>query len=429
MADELAIPAPEAPALEGTSLFQPLRLRDFRLVFAGETISLVGDQFHFIALAWLTLQLTSSGLALGSVLMVAAVPRAIFMLAGGALSDRLSPRSLMLWSNVIRGIVVAIVATLVLTGTAELWHLFVLALVFGTVDALFYPAINTIVPMLVGERLLPPANALIQGIQQLAGLIGPAAAGVLVAAVNTGPAFVIDAISFGAAATALVFVAGGRRRPAEAATDVPPERLLSTIATGMRYVWTDSPVRSLVLLSAAINLGFTGPIGVGGPYRADVRFEGGSAAFGIIASGFGAGALAGAVVAGSLRYVPRLGTLTGVIMSGLGIGLALLGSAPNVPVAVAVATLIGLGVGFTNVRVIAWLQARTPEQLRGRVMSVVMLGSVGLAPISLAASGVIIDVGAVTLLFWLAGGLIVAAAGAGFLMGLPRQMLDTKPAG
>jgi len=340
MTEEIVLTADEASAAS-TSLLQPLRVRDFRLLFTGETISLIGDQFHFIALAWLTLQLTSSGVALGTVLMVAAVPRAIFMLVGGALSDRLSPRSLMLWSNIVRGVVVAIVAALVLTGTAQLWHLFVLALIFGTVDALFYPAVNTIVPMLVGERLLPPANALIQGIQQLAGLIGPAAAGVLVAAVNTGPAFVIDAISFGVAATALVFVVGGRRQPRSSGTDQPAERLLSTIGPGMRYVWKDPAVRSLVLLSAAINLGFTGPIGVGIPYLADIRFEGGSAAFGIIASGFGAGALAGAILAGSLRYVPHLGTVTGGIMAGLGLGIALLGNAPNVPVALVVATLIG----------------------------------------------------------------------------------------
>lgn len=426
MTEEIALTAEESPAPH-PSLLAPLGVRDFRLIFTGETVSLLGDQFHFIALAWLTLQLTSSGVALGTVLMVAAVPRAVFMLLGGALSDRLSPRSLMLWSNVIRGVVVAIVAALVLTGTAQLWHLYGLALVFGAVDAMFYPAINTIVPMLVGERLLPPANALIQGVQQLAGLIGPAIAGILVAAVNTGPAFVIDAISFGVAATALVFVVGGRRLPRATGADGASERLLATIGSGMRYVWRDPAVRALVLLSAAINLGFTGPIGVGIPYLADLRFEGGSAAFGIIASGFGAGALAGAVVAGSLRYVPRLGTVTGAIMAALGIGLGLLGNAPNVPFAVVVATAIGIGVGFTNVRVIAWLQARTPDELRGRVMSVVMMGSVGLAPLSLAASGFVIDFGAVSLLFWLAGGLIVAAAMAGWAMGLPSLMLDTEP--
>jgi MFS family permease len=423
MIEEIALTGDEARAAT-PSLLQPLRVRDFRLVFTGETVSLLGDQFHFVALAWLTLQLTSSGLALGTVLMVAAVPRAVFMLLGGALSDRLSPRSLMLWSNVVRGFVVAIVATLVLTGSAQLWHLYGLALVFGAVDAMFYPAIGTIVPMLVSERLLPPANALMQGIRQLTGLVGPAAAGVLVAAVNTGPAFVIDAISFGVAAAALWFVAGGTR-----AAGVPGEArggLMGTIGSGIRYAWHQPAVRSLVLLSAAINLGFTGPISVGIPYLADTRFAGGSAAFGVIASGFGAGALAGAILAGTIGFVPRLGSVSLLIASGLGVALAMLGSAPDVFAATAIAVAIGLGVGFVDVRAIAWLQATTPDELRGRVMSLVFLGSVGLAPVSLAVSGIVIDLGAVTLLFLLAGGVIVAAALAGVWMGLPSQMTDER---
>jgi MFS family permease len=440
--DEITIPMTDGAALEGAPgastesaapgrarMLEPLRQRDFRLVFSGETISLLGDQFHFIALAWLVLQLTGSGVALGTVLMVAAIPRGVFMLLGGALSDRWSPRDLMLWSNVIRGLVVGIVAGLVLTGRAELWHLYILALIFGTVDALFYPAINTIVPMLVGERLLPPANALMQSVQQLAGLVGPAAAGVLVAAVNTGPAFVIDAVSFGVAATALALVVGGRRVPASARDggDPPGERLLATIGSGIRYAFADPAVRALVLVTAAVNLGFTGPISVGLPYLADTRF-GGAIAFGVMGSAFGAGALAGAIAAGSIRYVPRLGYVSLFIVAGLGAGLALLGSAPNVVVAVGIGAVIGLGVGFTNVRLIAWLQGRTPEQYRGRVMSLLMLGSVGLAPLSLAIAGVVIDFGAVSLLFALAGGLIAAAALLAFAMGLPPRMEDLPPA-
>jgi MFS family permease len=140
---------------KGPNLLRPLRVRDFRLLFGGESVSVLGDYFHFVALAWLTLQLTGSGPALGSVLMVAAIPRAVFVLLGGALSDRFSPRSLMLYSNAFRGVVVGILAVLVLTGTAELWHLFIFAGIFGVVDALFYPAVNTILPMLVDEETLP----------------------------------------------------------------------------------------------------------------------------------------------------------------------------------------------------------------------------------------------------------------------------------
>jgi MFS family permease len=414
------------------ALIQPLRERDFRLVFSGEGVSLLGDQFHFVALAWLTLQLTGSGVALGTVLMATAIPRVIFMLVGGAMADRLSPRSLMLGSNALRTVVVGVIAALVLTGNAQLWQLYLLAFIFGVVDAFFHPALNTIVPMLVSERLLSPANALVQVMQQLSGLIGPAVAGLVVAAVNTGPAFAVDAVSFAVATLTMLMVRGGRRAPPSAAPQgaarQPPAGLLANIGSGLAYAWRDPAIRSLILLIAAFNFAFTGPLMVGLPYLADSRFEGGAAAFGFILSAYGAAALAGAVLAGSLRHVPRLGLITLLTAAAMGVGLTFLGNVPSVILAVAAMAAIGLGAGFINVRVVAWLQARTPEAMRGRVMSLVLLGAVGLAPISLAISGAIIDFGAVSLMFAVAGAIVVAAALAGLFAGVPSQMTDQPAA-
>ena len=323
-----ATPAETSPET-GPALLRPLRIRDFRLLFTGETISVLGDQFHFIALTWLALQLTGSGLVLGTVLMTAAIPRAAFMLLGGAFSDRFSPRTLMLLSNVIRGIAVGILAALVLSGRAELWHLYVLAGIFGIVDAFFYPAMNTIVPMLVPERQLAPANAVVQSSMQVMGLIGPAVAGAFIAIVGTGPAFVIDAASFAVAAFAIALIAGGRRS-AQPSAEKPPS-MLQTIAEGLRAAWADRTIRSMVVLIAAFNFAFTGPMSVGLAVLADQQFAGGSAAFGLLLSAFGGGALIGAVVSGSVPRLPRLGTIFMVIAISLGIGLALIGLAPNLP--------------------------------------------------------------------------------------------------
>ena len=422
-----AVPASDARASTdtvetGPALLRPLRSRDFRLLFAGETVSVLGDQFHFVALAWLALQLTGSGLALGTVLMTAAIPRAVFMLVGGAFSDRFSPRSLMLVSNAIRAVVVAILAALVLSGTAELWHLYVLAGTFGVVDAFFYPALSTIVPMLVPNRQLAPANALVQGAQQIMGLVGPALAGLMIALVDTGPAFVIDAASFGVAAVALLLIAGGRRH-ADAAVAGDRPSMLSAIGGGVRAAWSDPAVRSIVLLTAAFNFAFTGPISVGLAFLADHRFDGGSAAFGLLFSAFGGGAVLGAIAAGSLPRVPRLGSILMVIAFALGIGLALIGLAPTLPVALAIIGVMGVLIGFINVQAIAWLQSRTAEAVRGRVMSLVTLGSVGLAPVSLAIAGALIDLGAVTLVFVAGGAIVIVAAIAGVAWGVPTLMV------
>ncbi len=419
-ADALVAPA---ATTSGPPLLRPLRVRDFRLLFSGETISVLGDHFHFVALAWLTLQLTGSGLALGSVLMVAAIPRAVFMLVGGALSDRFSPRSLMLYSNVIRAVLVGIIAALVLTGNVQLWQLYVMGAIFGVVDALFYPAISAILPMLVDETNLAPANALMQGSQQLATLLGPALAGLLVALVQTGPAFAIDSVSFAIAALALLFIVGGRRaaKAAEAAEGADAG-LLTNIRVGFGYAWRDPAVRSLVLLTAAFNFGFTGPLGVGLPFLSEHALGGGSATFGILLSAFGAGALIGAVAAGSIHYVPHLGAVTLTIAVGLGVGLGLIGVAPNVPIGFALLAVMGIGAGFINVHVVSWLQGRTPEEMRGRVMSMVMLGSVGVAPLSYALAGLIVEIGPVPVLFGVAGAIVAVAALIGIASGAAGKM-------
>jgi MFS family permease len=123
-----------------------------------------------------------------------------------------------------------------------------------------------------------------------------------------------------------------------------------------------------------------------------------------------------------LRRVPRLGTTILAIAIGLGVGLGLIGVAPNLPAAFGVLAAMGVGAGFINVQVISWLQGRTAEEMRGRVMSLVMLGAVGLAPISYALAGGTIDLGPVPLMFGVAGAIVVIASLAGFASGVARRM-------
>src|SRR5689334_5977762 len=132
----------------------PLRVRNFQLLWIGEGISLLGDQFYLIALPWLVLQLTGSALALGTVLALASIPRAVFMLVGGAFVDRYSPRSVMFASNFARLILVGVLSVLVLTNTVRLEMLYVFALAFGLADAFYYPAQTAIVPQLLPEEQL-----------------------------------------------------------------------------------------------------------------------------------------------------------------------------------------------------------------------------------------------------------------------------------
>ena len=264
-------------------LWLPLRHRDFRLMWVGQSVSLIGDQCYFVALPWLVLQLTGSGLALGTVLMTAAIPRAVLMLLGGAVSDRFPPRWVMFWSNMVRGAVVVAIALLILLHRLRLWHLYALSFLFGLVEAFFFPAFIAIVAQLVVTEELEPANALAQGSAQVTALVGPAPAGLLIAGAGTAMAFVADALSFLVAAASL-WIMNDDARDQHAPIARARMGFLSGIREGITYVWKDPVIRAVVLISAALNLTFTGPFQVGAPALAHARFPQGPVALGAMLS-------------------------------------------------------------------------------------------------------------------------------------------------
>jgi len=252
---------------------QALKLRDFRLLWLGEAISGLGDQFALIALPWLVLVLTGSGLALGTVVAVMAVPRAVLMVVGGAYTDRFSPRRVMLASNAIRFAVITVLGVIVLAGAAQLWMLYIFALIFGIADAFFFPAQTSIVPALVPGESLGQANAIVQGTAQLTVFVGPAVAGLMIAALGSssnqpstqgiGLALVLDGLSFVVSILTLWLIRGGATKAAELATSV-----VSQIKEGVLFVWNWPSMRLIVILSMAANLLIVGPFEVGIPVLA-----------------------------------------------------------------------------------------------------------------------------------------------------------------
>jgi predicted MFS family arabinose efflux permease len=425
------------------SLVAPLRIRSYRLVWFGESVSLLGDQFHLVALSWLVLGLTGSGLALGTVLLAAALPRVAFVLLGGVLSDRIPPRTLMLGSNLIRAIITTLIAGLVLGTRIEIWHLVLAGALFGTVDAIFYPAMGTIVARLVPEDRLGPANALLQGTQQLMGTVGPAVAGITIAAIGVGAAFVLDAASFAIAAGAiwLVGVTPTAGSPAVIpapddgpAADGPAENdalapaaepahgsMAESMIEGARAVFGDPIMRTLVLLATAFNIAFTGPIVVGLPWLVQVRFVSDATLLGLFYAAFGGGSFIGVLVAGARSRTTGLGGVLLAIALVLGLAVGAIGFSPAPVVGLAL-FVIGVGAGYLNVALVSWVQLRTEPRLLGRTMSFMMFGSVAGAPVSLAIAGVIVDLNA-TALFVGAAGLMIATVVAGLASGLPRRMV------
>lgn len=400
---------------EKNAMLNVLSIRDFRLLFAGVSTSLLGDQFALIATPWLVLQLTGDPLALGIVLALEGLPRALFMLFGGAITDRFSPRIIMLASDMVRFGLAALMATVVFTGVVQMWMLYAFGLGFGLVAGFAVPAGNSIVPMLVEEKDLQAGNSLVMGVGQLVGFVGPVVAGILIGQFSEsffgiGLAFGIDAATFAVSAFTLWLMRGGGELPAS--SDAAQETIWTAILAGLRLVWEDKALRLIFLVIAAVNFLFVGPILVGVPVLADQRLAEGAVAFGLLMSGFAGGNLAGFLVAGVL---PRptgwtMRQLLVALLAGFGLTMGVVGFISWTWVDFGLMLLLGLGNGYVTIILFTWVQTRTPKAMLGRIMSLLMLSSAGLVPVSQAISGA---VGAwnLTVLFVAAGGLIVLMTG------------------
>jgi MFS family permease len=394
-----------------TATRNPFAGRDFRLLWAGETISVLGDQLALIALPWLALVLTGSGLALGSVLALMAVPRALLMLIGGVSVDRFSPRLVMLASNAVRMVAVAAFGIVVLADVAELWMLYAFALVFGVADAFFFPAQTSIVPQLVGPDQLQRANGIVQGTAQASALVGPALAGIVIAALGgdhaaasnaagIAAALLLDAVSFAISLLTLWLM---RARPR---TERAPASVIEDLKAAFRYIGEVPGLRAVIVVSLAANFLIVGPFEVGLPVIAYQRLPEGAAAFGILLSAFGGGSLVGLAL-GAMLPAPRPTRFAFVVLgaTGLaGLGLAILPFVQSTLAAAIVIAASGISLGYGNLHGMTWVQARIAPDLMGRVMSVLMFGSMGLIPVSMLVAGAVVQLS-------LDGMLVVAGVG------------------
>ncbi len=401
---------------EKPSLRSVLGIRDFRLLFIAVSTSLLGDQFALIATPWLVLQLTGDPLALGIVLALEGIPRALFMLLGGAITDRLSPRIIMLTSDIARLVLTALMTTVVLTGIVQMWMLYTFGLGFGLVAGFAVPAGNSIVPRLVPAKDLQTGNSAVMGVSQLVGFVGPTVAGILIGRysdsfLGIGLAFGIDAITFAISATMLWLMRGGGKLPSAPGIASQKESIWSSIASGLKYVWDDRGLRLVFLVIAAANFLLVGPLMVGIPVLASRRLAEGAVAFGLLMSGFAGGNLGGFVIAGA-RSRPTGRTMR-ILLIGLlvafGISIIVVGFVTSVWVDFGLMLLVGMGNGYIAIILFTWIQLRSPAAMLGRVISLLMLASAGLVPVSQAISGAV-STWNLTMLFVGAGGLLLIVA-------------------
>jgi MFS family permease len=391
--------------------------RDFRLLFAGSSVSALGDQFTLVALPWLVLRLTGSPAALGLVLAAMALPRAIFMLIGGAMVDRLSARRILLLARGINAVLVALLAGLVLTGTIGMPAIYAIALGIGVATAFAYPAGSALLPQLVVPTQLASANALLMSVRQLSLFIGPALAGLVIGihaghggaeARGLGAAFAIDAASFLASLASLWLIrTAADRQPRPAGKGV-----LADVVAGVRQVWADLPLRAFMLYAAVVTAFVGGPIQVGLPVLANSRLDLGAASLGILMTANGGGMLVGGflsrVVARAVSG--RLGALVLCMDALAGLALATLALVHSTVHGAVLLAGVGVLAGIAQIAIVTWIQQRVPPAMMGRTMSLLMFTFMGIGPVSAAVAGSLLKVISLGALFAGAGLMLSAIA-------------------
>ncbi|MGB6772566.1 MAG: MFS transporter [Candidatus Dormiibacterota bacterium] len=372
------------------NLVKLLQVRDFVWLWSGATVSLFGDGIYFVTIAWEVYRISNAPTALGVVSAAFALPQVMLLVLGGVLSDRLDRRLVMFLGNLVSGLMMAGLGTLVLLHQIRLWEIVVLVAVYGVSQAFFMPASRAIVPSLIDPELMPQAMALEQFVQPLtSSLIGPAVGGLLVAAGGTGLALLIDAGTFVVAAAALAAISSGHAVLAQEAAGEAQGRfaILREVRQALQFVRGLPWIWAGLAAAGIANIALTGPLTVLIPYLIKYRLHSGPQTLGLFGACGGLGAILAAVYVG-WRGVPRR-SVSWIFLSwavgtaGL-VPMGLAGAAWEL-LPLALVTLGGITLG--NVIWFSRMGVEVPGYILGRVASLDMMVSFSLTPLSNAVTG------------------------------------------
>jgi MFS family permease len=380
------------------TLFSSLRHRNFRLFWLGQLVSLTGTWMQNVGQAWLVLELTHSPFKLGVVSALQFAPMLFFSFFAGAYIDYFSKRRIIITTQFVMMVLAFTLAVLVSTGAIRYWHIVVLATLLGVVNTIDMPARQAFIMEMVGKEDLMNAVALNSSVFNAARAIGPAVAGILIAAAGTAVCFFVNGLSFLAVIASLLLMKielAPRKGPLS-------YNVLKDINEALRYI-KDTPVLRVTILLVAMVGVFATNFNVLVPVFARQELHKDAAGFGLLMSSFGAGALIGAF---SLAFMSRLGPKPAFLLGGgmgLSIVLILIGLQNGYGLTALLLALCGWCMvtfyGMANTTV----QLNTEDRLRGRVMSVYTFTFGGLSPIGSLFAG--------TLAHWLKAPLTFALGG------------------
>ena len=402
-------------------------VRNYRLFWSGQLISLVGTWMDSVAQSWLILLLTHDPVALGLRSVFQFIPVMVLGLFGGIIADTLPKRATLYVTQAASGLVALTLGVLTLTGTVQVWHIYVLAAILGCISAVDMPVRQSFVVEMVGREHVVNAVALNSATFNGARIIGPAVGGVLIGAVGVGLCFMLNAASYLAVLAALFLMHEVELHPG-IRSPVPhsPRAVLDQLAEGLRYVrHTPSVFLAIMVLgivsTVALNFSVVMPL-----YAADT-LHGDASTYGYLMAAAGVGSLAAALlIAFGMRPTLRLLIIGSAL---IGVALVALAISPVLLISLPVMVLLGFATITMSATTNTLIQLQVPDALRGRVMSVYTTVFAGTTPIGGLASGVAMAVAGVTATLAVAGGLTLLTAGAAVtrLSGAARTATPVPP--
>lgn len=353
--------------------FASLRFRNYRLYFVSQIISFSGTWMQSIALAWLVLQLTGSGTALGTVMAMQFLPTLLLAPIGGMLADRFEKRRLIIGTQTMAGLLALTLGIITLSGAVELWMVYALAAGFGAVTALDNPSRQTFVMEMVGPADISNAITLNSVVVNAARVIGPAIGGLIIATVGIGECFVANGVSYLAVVTAMFLIRTDQLHPSARSARAPRQ-----LRDGFRYAWGEPTLRTTLVMLALIGT-LTFEFSTTLPLLAEFTFGAGSTGLAIMTSLMGVGAVIGGLVVASVG--PPTPARLVAVAAGFGLAVGLIAVMPTIELVYLAMPLVGAAsvstIAFSN----ATLQLSSDPKFRGRVMSLFSMALIGSTPI------------------------------------------------
>lgn len=389
-----------AEIVDQVTLKSLFKNRNYMFLLISTFFSAPGYYIYLIAAEWMMLTLSDNRFYFGLLFIAAAVPRLLFMLVGGIIADRFNKRTILFISDLTRALLTLFLVVFIMIDAVTVWHLIVLAGLFGIADAISYPVTSSLIPTILAEHELQKGNSLIQVSGLLSPIFGAAIGGTLIAISGFQGVFTVAFVMLLIASIIIMLIRVKHETIEEAKT--PWEDLKE----GFHYVKNNEFIISIVFLALVLNFFFTGPIAMGLPIIVKDVFLGNSINLAIIESAMGIGALIGVIVLVSIS-IKNSGVRLILMVVGVGILYMGLGFSNNFYITVGLVVMMSFLLQLVNIPIITALQRTTDKKMLGRTMSLFMLVSTGLIPISFLVTSTLISIGVGIQTIMIGGGAIV----------------------